>query len=228
MERAAVCEQYPLAELIAAFLKVCDAMEYAHAKGVIHRDLKPDNIMLGQFGQVLVLDWGLAKPVGRTVSGEPLDRSMIRSVREANPGEIATLEGIALGTPQFMCPEQASGASHSVDARADVYALGAILYNIVTLRPPIDGSDPEETFAKVVAGAITPAADAISGRAPIHLPGGRLPDALVKIAVRAMALRPEDRYPSVRALREQVGIFHAEEPAQPLSSRLLNVLGRRK
>ena len=111
-----------LGERLRRFLSVCDAVTFAHSRGVIHRDLKPSNVMVGEFGEVLVLDWGVAK-----VAGEARDPAESGFSVE---GDGITGDGIAVGTPGFMAPEQSSG-SQSVDTRADVFALGAMLRDLV-------------------------------------------------------------------------------------------------
>jgi serine/threonine protein kinase len=207
LERATALERYPLGELLAIFQKVCDAMAFAHSKGVVHRDLKPDNVMLGEFGEVVVMDWGLAKPLGQSAHAGPSGtraRTMVMSLRKENPGVIGTTEGAAVGTPQYMSPEQADGRSHVVDDRADVYALGAILYSILTLQPPIGGTDALEVMRKVVAGEITPPEEAVREHPPRHLPDGILPPNLAAIAMKALSLAPSDRHAGVRELRDAV------------------------
>jgi serine/threonine protein kinase len=126
----------------------------------------------------------------------------VTSVRCAS--EFTTLDGAALGTPEFMSPEQAGGSSHRVDVRADVYGLGAILYSILTLRPPVTGADHAQVLERVVAGKITPPLEAVFGRKLPHLPAGRPPDELVKTCVKAMSLKVEDRHASVRELQGEV------------------------
>lgn len=113
-------------ELLRVFLKVCDAVAFAHENGVIHRDIKPGNIMVGVFGEVLVLDWGVAKVLG--------DPSSIESTvpGSVETGDLVTQDGAIVGTPGFMAPEQASGKIHLIGPRTDVYALGAILRAILT------------------------------------------------------------------------------------------------
>jgi serine/threonine protein kinase len=109
-------------ELLRVFLKVCEAVAFAHDNGVIHRDIKPGNIMVGVFGEVLVLDWGVAKVVAdRTDTPGPVDRA------DDHPESVVTQDGAVVGTPGYMAPEQASGKVHLIDQRTDVYALGAIL-----------------------------------------------------------------------------------------------------
>ena len=207
LERPKTIEQYPLSELLTIFLKVCDAIAYAHSKGVVHRDLKPENVMLGDFGEVLVMDWGLAKPLGHHANVHPTDSSarlMVESLRSSDPSAINTLPGMALGTVQFMSPEQASGNSNRVDARSDIYALGAILYNLLTLRPPIEEANAQEMLTHAATGQITPPNEAIAGHALPHLLDGKLPAKLVDTVLKAMSLDPADRHPTVRTLEAEV------------------------
>ena len=200
--------QYTQKRLLTVFRKVCDAMAFAHSKGILHRDLKPENIMVGEFGEVLVMDWGLAK-----IRGEHE-----LAARTANPGEAEpaafdaeslgmTMEGEVLGTPQYMSPEQASGMSAELDDRADVYALGGILYSILALRPPVGGSTLEEVLSKVKTGAILPMDQTF--REPFEEKGKmeRVPEALLAVIRKAMALRREDRYSGVVALAEEIDAY---------------------
>jgi serine/threonine protein kinase len=115
-----------LPDRLRIFLRICDAVAFAHAKGVIHRDLKPSNIMIGDFGEVLVLDWGLAKLLGRNPDGGiPVNRNAVRSEKVVAARH--TLHGTVLGTPGHMAPEQELGESDSIDERTDVYGLGVLL-----------------------------------------------------------------------------------------------------
>ncbi|NUQ11600.1 MAG: serine/threonine protein kinase [Gemmatimonadaceae bacterium] len=163
-------------QLLRRFLAVCDAVSFAHSRGVIHRDLKPGNVMIGEFGEVLVLDWGVAK-----LAGGPADAASARIA----PTEEHTGDGIAVGTPGFMAPEQASGRLADVDARADVYGLGQLLRGLL---------GRERSPAPLRA---------IVARATALEPGGRYPsvDALAAdvrawldgLAVSAYAERPWER-----------------------------------
>jgi len=122
-------------ERLRKFQSVCDAVAFAHSKGVIHRDLKPQNIMIGSFGEVLVLDWGVAKQFAPQFSTEAETLRLAPHAREAAGSNITT-QGTIIGTPNYMSPEQASGDTSSIDERSDVYSLGAILYFLLTEQAP--------------------------------------------------------------------------------------------
>lgn len=124
-----------LSDTLRAFLRICDAVGFAHAHGVVHRDLKPSNVMVGAFGEVMVLDWGIARVTGTEDGPHGSPNS------SASSAEGDTAPGTVLGTPGFMAPEQAQGAVHLVDERTDVFALGAILRSIVTL-PATEAPQP--------------------------------------------------------------------------------------
>jgi tetratricopeptide (TPR) repeat protein len=144
--------------LVAAFEQVCQAVAYAHAHGVIHRDLKPANVMVGAFGEVQVMDWGLAKVLGQPQPGTVGDPETtagdteIRSLRDG--GDLLTQAGSVLGTPAYIPPEQALGAVHEVDARSDVFGLGAILAAVLTGRPPFVGDAADTTRVMAARGEV--------------------------------------------------------------------------
>jgi serine/threonine protein kinase len=205
-------KSYPLTQLLTIFQKVCDAVAFAHSKGVIHRDLKPENCMVGDFGEVLVMDWGLAKVLDPTsnLAANEEGHSIIRTgVREELHAD-EKRSGNVLGTPQYMAPEQAYGAHDELDVRTDVYALGAILHHILTLRPPIDGENSRDIMSKVASGNFEPARKATLGsqRLP-HLPHGRVPDALSAVAQKAMANNAVDRYQTIRDLQSDIEAYQA-------------------
>lgn len=132
--------------LLEAFVAICNTVAYAHSKDIIHRDLKSDNVMLGEFGEVTVLDWGLAKCLDE--EGDELDRV---EVGDTLGSSLSTMEGQRLGTPSFMSPEQAAGKLELVGKPSDIYGLSAILYEVLTGRPPFEKEDVESTLAAVVS-----------------------------------------------------------------------------
>ncbi len=199
-------------QLLGRFIDVCDAIAYAHSRGVLHRDLKPANIMLGRFGETLVVDWGLAKAVGTAESadGQSTEATFVPSLS----GSIdPTLAGSAMGTPQYMSPEQAEGRLDSLGPATDIYALGATLSALLTGTAPVEGADLGEILRKVVRGEVSAPRD----RHP------QVPLDLDAVCRKAMALRPDDRYPSARALADDIEHWLADEP---VSARVESVFER--
>jgi WD40 repeat protein/serine/threonine protein kinase len=185
--------------LLNAFVSVCNTIAFANARGVIHRDLKGHNVVLGDFGEVMVLDWGLAK-VLRQPEVEDTDERLCLDVVSPAPDE--TVFGLVLGTPAFMAPEQAAGLHELIDQRTDVYGLGAILFQVLTGQPPYTGADSKETLQKARFG-IVPRVLNVAPSAP---------PALAAICAKAMARRPEDRYPNASALAREIQHWLADEP----------------
>jgi eukaryotic-like serine/threonine-protein kinase len=178
------------------FLKVCDALAYAHDKGVIHRDLKPANLMLGRHHEVYVMDWGIC----RVLSGATLeDETEPCGGNPALPDRAdATALGTIMGTPSYMSPEQARGRSRDLDPRSDQCALGLVLYEIVTLRRPFEGTTPLEILERAAQG----------WRRPVtHAYGERIAPELVAIVEKATAADRADRYADVRAMADDLRRF---------------------
>jgi serine/threonine protein kinase/WD40 repeat protein len=217
-------ERYPLSTLLTIFQKLCDALAFAHARGVIHRDLKPGNIMLGKYGEVLVMDWGLAKRIkeegGRVKSIEDCATlPMSGGAREAetpgragdakspeieNPTLAATHVGAVLGTPQYMSPEQARGEIDALDARSDIFVLGLILYEILTLHRAFAGRNTAEIISKVAEFDGT--LPMPTGRIP-HLPGGIVPESLAAVVRKATIFEKKDRYATVADLQRDIEAY---------------------
>ena len=176
-----------IAESLEVFLKVCDAVAYAHHRGVIHRDLKPDNIMVASFGQVYLMDWGLAR---------------LTKTRPAS-GSSAQMEAFGpVGTPGYMSPEQARGTPSEMDERSDVFGLGAVLYEIVSGKTPFGPfRDVDAMIKKTCDGAVVPIDDALGAS------GVGIAKRLRDIVARATAPAPRDRYPTVVELQRDVVSF---------------------
>jgi serine/threonine-protein kinase len=198
-----------LRELLTRFVAVCNAVAYAHSRGVIHRDLKPANVMLGEYGETLVVDWGLARLLDQPDSEQTTaERPLL-----LNPGSRTepTEMGRVVGTPAFMAPEQADGRPDRLGPHSDIFALGATLYALLTGMPPYTGPD---------AVAMACRADVVPARQRLR----RVPAALEAVCAKAMARAPEQRYPTARALAQDVQRFLADEPVEayrePLPARL--------
>ncbi len=211
-KRTAAERSLELRALLGRFIDVCDAIEYAHSRGVLHRDLKPGNIMLGKYGETLVVDWGLAKSVDRpeiTVrGGETALRPSTMS------GTAPTQMGSAVGTPQFMSPEQAAGRLDQLGPASDVYSLGATLYVLLTGRPAFEDSDLGLMLRKVERGEFPRPRDV----------NKEVPAALEAVCRKAMELEQPNRYATPRAVADDIEHWLADEPVsayhEPAGERL--------
>lgn len=177
--------------LLNAFVTVCNTVAYAHSRGVIHRDLKGENVIVGDFGEVVVLDWGLAKLIGR--KGETGDPSVVVEFAGSNDLGL-TVDGQAMGTPAYMAPEQAVGHLDLINQQTDIYGLGAILYEVLTGHPPFSGPDTHEVLRKVRE----------EQPSPPRAHWANVPPALEAICIRALAKSPTDRFASASELATAV------------------------
>ena len=219
-------KEYSLGKLLNVLVSVCNALAYAHSCGVVHRDLKPANIMIGDFGEVYVMDWGLAKVLkdgGKTRVPAPL-ATVVTNVSAAAPLAVPlkvetsrhadadlTQEGAVLGTPVYMPPEQATGKIEAIDRRSDVYSLGAILYEMLTRQPPIDKEGGYlAILMRVMQGEIIPPEQR----------AGKVAKELSAIAMKALAKNPQDRYATVEALRKDIERFQEGRSVSAKEDRL--------
>ena len=181
-----------LERLLRILLQVCDAVSFAHSRGVVHLDLKPDNVMVGTHGQVYVMDWGCARVLGAATDD---DSQALRVTARPRPRE-----GSVLGTFAYMAPEQALGRVRELDGRTDVFALGAILYRLLTKRPPYQGATYREVLKLAQKGAVRPPAEVVPA-------GARVSAELARIAMKALAADMGSRHATVDDLKGDLEAF---------------------
>ena len=204
--------QFPLDQLVDILIQACQTVSYAHMQGVIHRDLKPANILVGEFGEVTVLDWGLAKvrdeqpssEVEQAVETEAMGKKLV-SMELTQPGK-------RYGTPLYMSPEQARG-DDSLDERTDVYNLGSILYEMLTAQNLVWGNDVQEVLDQVL-NRPTPFPSEVA-------PNREIPAALQAICLKALEKDPADRYPGVDALMDDLSAYRDARPVSVYRARAL-------
>ncbi len=195
--------------LLPAVAQVANTLGFAHARGVVHRDIKPDNVLVAAHGEVVVVDWGIAKVRGASDVGSALSGP---GPRGADVEKGATITGSVLGTPAYMAPEQARGDVEAIDARTDVFALGGMLYQVLTGRAPYEGSSTMATLAAALEGR----------REPM---GAEVPAGLRAIVERAMAKDPADRYENADEFAKAIGAFMTEAVTQRPSTIARVVVG---
>jgi serine/threonine-protein kinase len=191
---AETTQQFSQRRLLTAFSQICVAAHYAHERGVVHRDIKPTNIMLGDYGEVYLLDWGIAK-----VGVDDADLEGQRGTIELPDGPRDTKEGIVVGTVGYMAPEQARGDRAAIGSCTDVYALGAILFEILTYKPLHERASPERMLERIGRG--------VESRPSVRYPTADVPPELEAVCVAATQLEPRDRLESARALHEAIEAY---------------------
>ncbi len=204
----ALAPERPRLERLRIFERICEAVGFAHAAGVVHRDLKPENVMVGAFGEVLVMDWGVAKYLGASDVAPAASPSAVPAV--------ATEEGAVVGTLGYMAPEQAEATSDRTAPAVDIYALGALLYFLLTLRAPFEA----EAAALRVRGKARVPPDAPRKLDPT------IPAPLEAIVLKAMAADPAARYGSAAELAADVARFLEGESVGAYRENLLERAGR--
>ncbi|MDB6175262.1 MAG: hypothetical protein JWL59_4573 [Chthoniobacteraceae bacterium] len=191
---------HTLRSLLLIFGKVCDTLAFAHSLGVIHCCLRPECISVGAYGEVFVNQWGLAKVTDVDANGEPLRAPLNVAPTNAWPA-----------VSPFTAPEVATEAIEEVSARSDIYALGAILYRILTLSDPMTPTEERGILEMVLSNSIKPISS--FKEALPHYPGGNIPETLASLATRAMSYKPEDRPLSVSRFRHEITSFENGTPA---------------
>jgi eukaryotic-like serine/threonine-protein kinase len=203
-----------LHQLLARFVAICNAIDYAHSRGVLHRDIKPDNVMLGSHGETLVVDWGLAKALNRP---DPPDDSQPKPLRPLSGSDTsATMVGSVMGTPSYMSPEQAAGEVEKLGPASDIFSLGSTLYALLVGRAPFRDMPIVELLDKVKKAEFPP--PRASNKA--------IPPALEAICLKAMALKAADRYATAAAFAADVERWIADEPVEAFPEPWAIRLGR--
>ena len=183
---------FPLARRIETVIQICQALAYAHTRGVIHRDVKPENIWVGNFGEVVLLDWGVAKVWGHTDDTESVRQSSLATLAsKSDEQQLLTLTagGQRPGTPLYMSPEQVDG-NRGIDERSDMFSVGVVLYEALALREPFRGETIDETFSNIKHARIDPPS--------VRAPDVGITPAMDEIVMKAMQKKPGDRFQMMR------------------------------
>lgn len=193
-------DAYPLSRRLDIIADTCQALAYAHARGVIHRDVKPENIWVGNFGEVVLLDWGVAKVWGHPDDNEPVRHSSLAARKgQEDESQLRTLTGHGQrpGTPLYMSPEQVDG-QRGIDERTDIFSVGVVLYEALALREPFRGANIDETFMNIKHAEVAP-------------PSERAPDAgitpeLDAVVMKAIQKKPAQRFQTMRELIHELRV----------------------
>ena len=203
-----------LPDLLRAFQRICEGVDFAHSRGVIHRDLKPSNVMVGGFGEVLVMDWGVAAVRGHAGVDKRIPSDQSGTQTESSQSK--TVDGTIVGTPAYMSPEQAEGRITDSDWRTDIYGLGAILYHILTGQAPVSGGSADDITSRVVAGDIRPVREVLP----------TVPKRLEAICMKALMRNPAERYPDAKSMSKDISRYLDGEPVSAYRESILEKAGR--
>lgn len=205
-----IVQNHNQADLLRIFQKVCDAISFAHSRGIVHRDLKPANVMIGEFGEVLVMDWGIAAVLDKKSTEVAV--SMPTSTTDSE----TTAHGTILGTPAYMSPEQARGDIVLIDHRTDIYSLGAILHFLLTGKSPFSGDSAESIRLAVISGQFI---------APRQI-NRSVSKELNAICLTAMSLDPDSRYQTGSELSQEITSFIDHLPVSAYKENLFEKVAR--
>jgi eukaryotic-like serine/threonine-protein kinase len=189
---AKALEEFDLEPMLNVLFQLTNGLSYAHAHGVVHRDVKPENVLVGAFGEVVLLDWGVAKvwaDEGSEGAAQLMEHQVLTDVNQRP------------GTPLYMSPEQVRGGGADIDARTDVYSVGALLYEVLTLQEPLRGKRVQDTFEMIVNEMPVPPRE--------RAPSRRIPPELADICMKAMAKRPEDRFATMEDMSDALRDFRS-------------------
>jgi len=181
-------------KLLPHFIDVCNAVAYAHSMGVIHRDIKPDNIMVGPYGETFLVDWGIAKAPNLPEIKDPDSVDITASSIDSGVNIADTIVGSVIGTPSYMPPEQASGKIDKVDDRSDIYSLGAVLYRVLTGTRPFASNNVYKTINETINGKLSHVLEL----------NPEIPPEIAEVAMKALSREKENRYSSASEITEEI------------------------
>jgi len=187
---AKALEEFDLEKMLGVLVQMASGLDYAHVHGVVHRDVKPENILVGAFGEVVILDWGVAKVWNDQAQDDRMQHEVLTDVNQRP------------GTPLYMSPEQVRGGGAEIDARTDVYSVGAVLYEMLTLEEPLRGKKVQDTFQKIV--------NEMPADPRQRAPQRHIPARLAEIAMKALAKKPDDRFATMHEFIDAIREFRGK------------------